>query len=1007
MNLRPLNLSAIGVGFVLIILNLAAIGPLATGAVPDAVNDAVATKVKDDICEDVLCLTVSEDWSESTSPRDFYAWSIVNVDDVENNGSDPIYEEIGPITYDVTLKRAVEEYDIKNGLLTYSQITSYSCSKDTKIDCDTEVSQLNIAFNPQVIGATGTAISTVMDITKVGFVSGVIDIHFQQVSAAYGVAEEIKEEHMAILSTVEGPGSIYIIDTLLHNSAESFFLEGVFSAFNEAYGDAFLDDPNATYLSSGGVDPQWVSGTWNDDGDGEIEYDEEWRDPLSGVLYGDEDENGIIEGNETLEGDVNGNGIEDNEASSFVSDIDLEHMFYHAVGPGGEDLAFINYMGPLVYSAMGEPNTLEEIANNPEESITLQRAEIWGFAHPTDIEITLARDWTLYGGMGSLMMDYGALADDYVTNESEDAVQLSTRMEALLGIEITNEAARSVLGLGDGTDEPLGIVAVSESGISFGLDAYVSMSKDEAMSTYGITSSQHDTIKEFAMGWLTNQEALPLILVGGEGTITASEFVNQTFGAINPVDDTYMEYSLNAGGMWGSGILGFPSAPSVNLSQEQSANMLYGPYGLATSDGASMFLYGELSGKTLPINFTTGEAALAQDWNDEAVASIYGIDENAAAAARLLMMEVVFSDFVPGFLMDSFGTSKYLTQPVNNWLLGWHDPVNAYLATGNSSDMTAGWTSLEANETYFGSAEYVVGGISTGDPAIITICTGEAEGCDKGETVMVGDSEYLSWRSVEKEIATFGLITAELQGETIGPFITGEGDLVDLSGYGTVELNCDSKGELKQVPVEICKAAMDPLDRPIQAKLINNGDLLDAIPGALPVYFGSDVTIKAEQISKVIIGGESESIFYLDTRPTTEQQDAPTMDNLQEVFMIKTSGELDDETADALVSNIVINQDSLMYFSNFDHWIDWVTLIFWILGIAGIALGAVLAFRPEEESDEINLAKEMSAPVSLEPDGVDSANDTTVNITNISISDSVVIDSTIGSSNEESPQDEG
>ncbi len=177
--------------------------------------------------------------------------------------------------------------------------------------------------------------------------------------------------------------------------------------------------------------------------------------------------------------------------------------------------------------------------------------------------------------------------------------------------------------------------------------------------------------------------------------------------------------------------------------------------------------------------------------------------------------------------------------------------------------------------------------------------------------------------------------------------------------------------------------------------------MLDAIPGALPVYFGSDVTIKAEQISKVIIGGESESIFYLDTRPTTEQQDAPTMDNLQEVFMIKTSGELDDETADALVSNIVVNQDPVMYFSNFDHWIDWVTLVFWIMGIAGIALGAFLAFKPESEFDGINLADEMSAT-----DSIESSGDTTVNITNISINDSVVIDSVIGSSDEESPKDE-
>ena len=104
-------------------------------------------------------------------------------------------------------------------------------------------------------------------------------------------------------------------------------------------------------------------------------------------------------------------------------------------------------MGPLVYAAMGEPETLEEINADPENSVTLERAKLWNFEHPTDLEITLARDWTLFGGIGALMMDYGALDDDYVTNESEDIVNLSTRMDRLLGIEISNEVARDILFL--------------------------------------------------------------------------------------------------------------------------------------------------------------------------------------------------------------------------------------------------------------------------------------------------------------------------------------------------------------------------------------------------------------------------------------------------------------------------------------------------------------------------------------------------------------------------------
>ena len=180
-----------------------------------------------------------------------------------------------------------------------------------------------------------------------------------------------------------------------------------------------------------------------------------------------------------------------------------------------------------------------------------------------------------------------------------------------------------------------------------------------------------------------------------------------------------MEYSLNAGGMWGSGILGFPEGDIVDLTQEESANMLYGEYGLTTAEGAGIFLYGELSGKSIPINFTTGESADALEWNNKTVADMYGIDENAAGAARLLMMEVIFKNFVPDFLIDSFGTSRYLTQPMNNWILGWHDPVNAYLASDDYEDMTVGWTSLEANETFYGSDQYVEGGISTGEPGTI------------------------------------------------------------------------------------------------------------------------------------------------------------------------------------------------------------------------------------------------------------------------------------------------
>jgi hypothetical protein len=90
-------------------------------------------------------------------------------------------------------------------------------------------------------------------------------------------------------------------------------------------------------------------------------------------------------------------------------------------------------MGPLVYAAMGEPESLEDIEADPANSTTMERAQLWGFEHPTDLNITLSRDWTMYGGMGKLMMDYGALDDDYLMNDDEDAVNLSVRADRLLG----------------------------------------------------------------------------------------------------------------------------------------------------------------------------------------------------------------------------------------------------------------------------------------------------------------------------------------------------------------------------------------------------------------------------------------------------------------------------------------------------------------------------------------------------------------------------------------------
>ena len=117
---------------------------MATSAVPDAVAEATATATLDEICANDICTEINEDWESSTSQRHFYGWSITNLDDVEVNASEPIYERIGPVTYDVTLEKEFISHDSDKGEIEYRQFTSYACAADTEVACDTNITNLNI-----------------------------------------------------------------------------------------------------------------------------------------------------------------------------------------------------------------------------------------------------------------------------------------------------------------------------------------------------------------------------------------------------------------------------------------------------------------------------------------------------------------------------------------------------------------------------------------------------------------------------------------------------------------------------------------------------------------------------------------------------------------------------------------------------------------------------------------------------------------------------------------------
>ena len=860
---------------------------LSTGGVEDAVIEATKTTPLDNICADDDCTDIESDWATSTTDRDFYGWTVTNAAEVAN-GSAPTHEKIGPVTYTITSDRTFTSHNSTAGTITYHENTSYACSVDTVVPCDVEITQLNIGFTPQVIGATGLAVNGIMELTKVGFSAGMLGNDLESMQAGAATATTISAQIAGASAQMQSMG---MPEANAAAAAPAAVANGWFSAF-----DIYFASINGSQMNN-----------------------------MTG----------------------NGETITYSQATGQTADFtNVSTAMDTAMMPTGESAALTGELGVLLfaghcaaYSTANSTEIMADAANGFANVGTMQRATIWGYmamanATTPDFETTIARDHAACYGVGGTFLTYGGGDATWFATPTT-SVNASSRF-ANLGITIDNTVAMNLLFAGDDTDAPTGLLASNADSTAFGLATFMQMDPASAMTAFGLDATQYGAIAMWAGAWLTDAKSLPMVLKGGTGDMTASLFVNTTFGSADSLNGGYLSNSLNMGGAWGAGLIpGHSDATAISITPEQAGNILYGPLGLTTSAGATLFMYGELSGMTPPINFVTMEAGTPMTWNATTISMLYGIDANAAEALSFFVASPIFAEFVPGFLMSSFGTTPYLTQEFNNWLLGWHDPVVAFLASGNPMDMTVGWTSLESNSTYYGS-----GGIVSDTGTDYTICTGEVSSCDKGEMMAVDGSEYFAWKDDVKMAATYGLITAESRIGTTGGFLTMDGDMVDLSGYATAEIACTGTSTLKNIAVDDCSASLDPLTRPIQAKLLNTGTLLDAMPGALPVYFGSEVTLQAEQLSGAIIAGSSESTFWLDMRPITEQHTAPNASNLQAVFSIESSSEIGDADAEDLSSKVTTNQEALTYWTNFDVPTDYLAPLLYLGAIVCLVMAA-------------------------------------------------------------------
>jgi hypothetical protein len=121
---------------------------------------------------------------------------------------------------------------------------------------------------------------------------------------------------------------------------------------------------------------------------------------------------------------------------------------------------------------------------------------------------------------------------------------------------------------------------------------------------------------------------------------------------------------------------------------------------------------------------------------------------------------------------------------------------------------------------------------------------------------------------------------------------------------------------------------------------------------ALPVYFGTEINMQAEELSGLIIGGDSTSTFYLDTRGQYDRATAPQLSDLQPVFQIVQSSTIDDDDAEDMESSIVTNQKALSYWTNFDVPTDYVALLLYLGALTCLVLGVIALGNEEDDAKD-------------------------------------------------------
>ena len=886
-------------GIMLLAINFLALAPYVAGQVEAGVQDVVADGYDgyDDDGNKNYTIDYDDEWLASTSERVYFAYSLDNPDGVDA-GEAHEFTKMGPFIYEVTTTREILDFDYDAGEMTYSEYDSFEwCDNCTWTDDNgdshnsvpgsTEITQVNILWNTQRIAGISTGIIYGEVFAKAGFANNMIANDLQNRAPSIWAAESI---------------------------------DGMVTEYENALQDAGYNESTAAAIAAP-VILDLVYDNWNSS---------------------------------------SGMGVTDPDFS-----LSADSILHTAVDPStGICIALTCEIGPMLIAGMGEPS----------ETVTPMRAALLGYGSTDPVELT-HMDWAVYALAGQEFLSAGGMADlTQVDN-------LRERLNEVSGVDITNPDVLNGVIFGTPDAEiPNGLLSVSDySGIPLnGIALFLLGAQGDlfgTMTTYGIGLTQLLGLSDYAGEWIGmvgTPTEFEMILAGGQGTLNADDWWQISFGGEEPIAGGYIPIGLNRAEFEGT----------IDMDVAKVTEILYtSPYAL-TSDFASIFMYGELSGSTLPAE----EGAETTDWNDAYVAGLYDISESDAVAVRSWVADFMFDQVIGALLGFQYGGSAYITQPVDNWLFGWRDIIVADVVYEQPDNMALGWVSLETNETYFGSDSVTTGdydvyiastkGDNMGQRLLQGYINSDGNGfcdfklnsdgtmadadssgmypCEEGE--LYGFTEHLPWRAPHRETSTLGLLSAHVGNENtvVAGAVGGVADSddpfrVNLVGYAMAESVPGDMETYKGIEMRAHTVNLDPSQNQIQAKLIGSASFVDVLPGALPVYFGSNVDIKVEPVTQVAMYGKSVSMFHLDLRGPGMLNPEMGVDT-HPVFEIHTFSEIADEDAETFQCRVLDNMEP-MYWTDFGGsgdcelegtaTIDSVTAVLYLASIAMIAIGAL------------------------------------------------------------------